>query len=131
MSMRVNSDECDLNLYVQMTKTHSSTRNRVFGETNLVKTRYYKWDIYWKIILLFQDYGILKRIFPYKASPYKTRSEKSPKKECQKLQVYFRYLACTALRFASKVTRHFFKKMITILKIMTPCNQTWNNFLSL
>ena len=45
MSMRVNSDECDLNLYVQVTKTHSSTRNRVFGETNLVKTRYYKWDI--------------------------------------------------------------------------------------
>lgn len=89
MSMRVNTDECDLNLYVQMTKTHSSTRNRVFGETNLVKTRYYKWDIYWKIILLFQGYGILKRIFPYKASPYKTTSEKSLKKGMSKAPSLF------------------------------------------
>jgi len=72
MIVRVNTDECDLNLYVQMTKTHSSTRDRVFGETNLVKTRYYNLDIYWKIILLFQVYGIFKRIFPYKASPYKS-----------------------------------------------------------
>ena len=50
MIMRVNTDECDLNYACtcanETKKTHSSTRNRVFGETFLGKTRYYKWVIY-------------------------------------------------------------------------------------
>ena len=74
----------ELCIHVQITKTRSSTRNRVFGEKFLVKTRHYKWDIYWKKLSFILRLWDFEKHFPYKAFPFKTPSEKSLKKGMSK-----------------------------------------------